>query len=183
MEPSLVERARSGDRDAFSAIAVEVSDGLFAVAHRVLRDFDAAADALQVALVRMWRDLPSLSDPNRFEAWAYRVLIHACHDSIRARRPSRPHLHLVGDDRAIVADHAAEVVARDELDHAFRRLTAEQRAILVLQFYRDMKLEDIAVLLKIPIGTVRSRLHYAKQALRSALEADARPVITEIDVR
>jgi RNA polymerase sigma-70 factor (ECF subfamily) len=183
MEPSLVERARSGDRDAFSAIAFEVSDSLFAVAHRVLRDFDAAADALQVALVRMWRDLPSLSDPSRFEAWAYRVLINACHDSIRARRPSPPQLHLVGDDRAIVADHAAEVVARDELDHAFRRLTAEQRAVLVLQFYRDMKLEDIAVLLKIPIGTVRSRLHYAKQALRSALEADARPVITEIDVR
>jgi RNA polymerase sigma-70 factor (ECF subfamily) len=183
MEPSLVERARGGDREAFSAIAFEVSDGLFAVAHRVLRDFDAAADALQVALVRMWRDLPSLSDPSRFEAWAYRVLIRACHDAIRARRPAGPQLHLLDGGRAIVADHASEVVEREELDHAFRRLTPEQRAILVLQYYRDMKLEEIAVLLQIPIGTVRSRLYYAKRALRSALEADARPVITEIDVR
>ncbi|MCI0347056.1 MAG: sigma-70 family RNA polymerase sigma factor [Chloroflexi bacterium] len=180
MEPSLVERARSGDREAFSAIAFEVSDGLFAVAHRVLRDFDAAADALQVALVRMWRDLPGLSDPNRFEAWAYRVLIRACHDAIRARRPPGPQLYLVAGDRATVADHAGDVVARDELDHAFRRLTPDQRAILVLQYYRDLKLEDIASLLQIPIGTVRSRLFYAKQALRSALEADSRPVITEI---
>ena len=183
MEPSLVERARGGDREAFSAIAFEVSDGLFAVAHRILRDFDAAADALQVALVRMWRDLPSLSDPNRFEAWAYRVLIRACHDAIRARRPAGRQLHLLEGGRAIVGDHAGEVVDRDELDHAFRRLTPEQRAILVLQYYRDMKLEDIAELLQIPIGTVRSRLYYAKRALRSALEADARPVMTEIDVR
>lgn len=183
MDPSLVDRARGGDREAFSAIAFEVSDGLFAVAHRVLRDFDAAADALQVALVRMWRDLPSLSDPDRFEAWAHRVLIRACHDSIRARRPAGPQLHLLDGGRAIVADHAREVVERDELDHAFRRLTPEQRAILVLQYYRDMKLEDIAELLQIPIGTVRSRLYYAKRALRSALEADARPVMTEIDVR
>lgn len=183
MDPSLVDRARGGDREAFSAIAFEVSDGLFAVAHRVLRDFDAAADALQVALVRMWRDLPGLSDPARFEAWAYRVLIRACHDAIRARRPPATQLHLLDSGRAFVADHAIDVEAREELDHAFRRLTPEQRAILVLQYYRDMKLEDIAVLLQIPIGTVRSRLHYAKKALRSALEADARPTIVEIDVR
>jgi len=62
-------------------------------------------------------------------------------------------------------------------------VTLIQRAILVLQYYRDMKLEAIAELLQIPIGTVRSRLYYAKRALRSALEADARPVMTEIDVR
>lgn len=183
MDPAIVDRARGGDREAFSAIAFEVSDGLFAVAHRMLRDFDAAADALQVALVRMWRDLPSLSDPARFEGWAYRVLIRACHDALRARRPIGAQLHLVDDRRAIVTDHAIDVEAREELDHAFRRLTPEQRAILVLQYYRDMKLEDIAVLLQIPIGTVRSRLHYAKKALRSALEADARPRIVEIDVR
>jgi RNA polymerase sigma-70 factor (ECF subfamily) len=183
MDPSLVDRARGGDREAFSAIAFEISDALFADAHRVLRDFDAAADALQVALVRMWRDLPSLSDPDRFEAWAYRVLIRACHDAIRARRPPGAQLHLLDGGRAVVSDHAIDVVAREELDHAFRRLTPEQRAILVLQYYRDMKLEDIAVLLQIPIGTVRSRLHYAKKALRSALEADARPTIVEIDVR
>jgi len=179
MERSLVVRAQSGDREAFTALALQVSDSLFAVAQRILRDFDGAADALQVTLVRLWRDLPSLEDPARFEAWAYRVLVRACHDSLRARRRQVPQLRLHSSDGAVVSDPATAVSNREELERAFRTLTVEQRTVLVLQYYRDLPLAEIADLLHVPIGTVRSRLHYAKQALRSALDAETRPVPVE----
>jgi RNA polymerase sigma-70 factor, ECF subfamily len=175
MERSLVEKAQAGDREAFTALALQVSDGLFAVAQRILRDFDGAADALQVTLVRVWRDLPSLEDPDRFEAWAYRVLVRACHDALRVRRRLTPQVRLMASDGAVVNDPAIDVSNREALERAFRMLTVEQRTVLVLQYYREHSLSEIAELLHIPIGTVRSRLHYAKQALRSAVEADARP--------
>lgn len=183
MERSLVERARDGDREAFTALVLQVSDGLFAVAQRVLRDFDNAADALQVALVRMWRDLPSLEDPDRFEAWAYRVLVRACHDALRTRRRDVAQLRLLARDQVTAEDPALELSSREALERGFRMLTAEQRTILVLQYYRGLSLTEMADQLRIPVGTVRSRLHYARRALRSAVEADARTPVLEIRAR
>ncbi|TME30680.1 MAG: sigma-70 family RNA polymerase sigma factor [Chloroflexi bacterium] len=178
MERSMVEQAKLGDREAFTRLAFELSDHLFAVAHRILRDFDAAGDALQVTLLRIWRDLPSLRDPDRFEAWAYRVLLRACQDQLRRQNRQPRTLHLLAAD-AIAADPALAIVNREQLDRAFRTLTTEQRAAIVLQYYRDMSLPQIAEVLQVPIGTVRSRLHYAKRALRSAIDADSRPTTRE----
>lgn len=174
MERSLVEQAQRGDREAFTRLAFELSDRLFAVAHRILRDFDSAGDALQVTLLRIWRDLPTLRDPSLVEAWAYRVLVRACHDELRKLRRQAPALHLLVVDGA-EEDPAISIADREQLDRAFRTLTTEQRAAIVLQYYRDLTLSEIADVLQVPIGTVRSRLHYAKRALRSAIEADARP--------
>jgi RNA polymerase sigma-70 factor (ECF subfamily) len=174
MERSLVEQAQRGDREAFTRLAFELSDRLFAVAHRILRDFDSAGDALQVTLLRIWRDLPTLRDPGLVEAWAYRVLVRACHDELRKLRRQAPALHLLAVDGA-EEDPAISIADREQLDRAFRTLTTEQRAAIVLQYYRDLTLSEIADVLQVPIGTVRSRLHYAKRALRSAIEADARP--------
>ena len=178
MERSLVERAQRGDREAFTSLAFELSDRLFAVAHRILRDFDSAGDALQVTLLRIWRDLPGLKDPDLVEAWAYRILVRACHDALRKQRRQAPALHLLGVDGA-EADPAISVADREQLDRAFQRLPVEQRAVIVLQYYRDLTLTDIAVVLQVPVGTVRSRLHYAKRALRAAIEADARSTTRE----
>lgn len=178
MERSLVERAQRGDREAFTSLAFELSDRLFAVAHRILRDFDSAGDVLQVTLLRIWRDLPALRDPDLVEAWAYRILIRACHDVLRKQRRQAPALHLLGGDGA-EADPAISVADREQLDRAFERLSAEQRAVIVLQYYRDLTLTDIAAVLQVPVGTVRSRLHYAKRALRAAIEADERTATRE----
>lgn len=175
MERSLVEQAQRGDREAFTRLAFELSDRLFAVAHRILRDFDSAGDALQVTLLRIWRDLPTLRDPALIEAWAYRVLVRACHDELRKLRRQAPALHLLAVDGA-EDDPAISIADREQLDRAFRTLTAEQRAAIVLQYYRDLTLSEIAEVLQVPIGTVRSRLHYAKRALRAAVEADERPI-------
>jgi RNA polymerase sigma-70 factor (ECF subfamily) len=178
MDRSLVERAQHGDREAFTSLAFELSDRLFAIAHRILRDFDSAGDALQVTLLRIWRDLPGLKDPDLIEAWAYRILIRACLDTLRKQRRQAPVLHLLSADGA-EADPAISVADREQLDRAFDRLSADQRAVIVLQYYRDLTLTDIAAVLQVPLGTVRSRLHYAKRALRAALEADARPTTRE----
>jgi RNA polymerase sigma-70 factor (ECF subfamily) len=170
----LVERAQRGDRDAYALVATASSDRLYAIALRVLRDGDAASDALQTALVQIWRQLPSLRDPERFDAWSYRVVLNCCRAHRRRARQVVPTLQLQPDD-AVVTDAQATIAARDELEHAFRALTDDQRAVLVLLYYRDLSVEDIASTLGISAGTVKSRLHYARQAMRAALEADARP--------
>jgi RNA polymerase sigma-70 factor, ECF subfamily len=182
MDRALIERAQRGDREAFQVLAFAVSDRLFGVAHRVLRDFDAAGDALQGALVRIWRDLPSLRDPDRFEAWAHRALIHSCHDQLRRERRGATALRVVEREQ-FADDPAGAVTDREEIERAFRRLNADQRAVIVLQYYRDLSLPEIADLLQVPLGTVRSRAHYAKQLLRSAIEADSRPVIEEMNAQ
>jgi RNA polymerase sigma-70 factor, ECF subfamily len=178
MDRSLVERAQRGDREAFSRLAFELSDRLFAVAHRILRDFDAAGDALQVTLLRIWRDLPGLRDPGRAEAWAYRVVVRACHDELRKLRRQTPALHLLAMDGAS-EDPAVSIADREQLDRAFLTLSTEQRVVIVLHYYRDLSMTEIAEVLEVPLGTVRSRLHYARRALRSAIEADARPTTRE----
>ncbi|MEA2676729.1 MAG: hypothetical protein QOJ81_870 [Chloroflexota bacterium] len=170
----MVERARNGDGDAFNAIAVELSDRLFGVAHRILRDFDSASDALQVALLRMWRDLPGLRDPDLIEGWAYRVLINACKDELRSARRLRVEVRPMLMDAPATGDAANSFADRESLERAFKKLPADQRAVIVLQYFRQLTLAEIAVALGLPVGTVRSRAHYAKQAMRAALEADAR---------
>jgi RNA polymerase sigma-70 factor (ECF subfamily) len=182
MDRILVEQAQRGDREAFQTLAFALSDHLFGVAHRILRDFDAAGDALQVALVRIWRDLPSLRDPNRIEAWAYGVLIHACQDQLRRDRRGATRLRVIHREPTS-GDHAAAISDRDEVERAFRHLNADQRAVIVLQYYRDLSLPEIAEALQVPLGTIRSRAHYARQVLRAAIEADSRPVVEEINIR
>jgi RNA polymerase sigma factor (sigma-70 family) len=172
MERYVVERAQRGDQDAFSSLAAELSDRLFGVAHRILRDFDAASDALQVALVRMWRDLPALRDPDLVEGWAYRVLVRACHDELRRTRRRPPGLRVVAPEVAVADDPYAGVADRELLERAFARLPVAQRAAIVLQYYADLSLDEIAHALGVPVGTVRSRLHYAKRAMRAAIAAD-----------
>lgn len=174
MDPFLVDQAKRGDREAFTSLAFELSDRLFAVAHRILRDFDAAGDALQVTLLRIWRDLPSLRDSSTVERWSYRILVRACHDQLRQQRRRAPIVEVLPVPGAEPGPDVA-VMHRDELGRAFRRLTTEQRAAIVLQYYRGLTLPEIAEVLGVPVGTVRSRLHYAKRALRAAIEADSRP--------
>lgn len=173
MERHLVERAQHGDEDAFSQLAHAVAHRLYAVAYRILRDFDTAEDATQAALVAIWRQLPRLRDPDRFEAWAYRVLVNACYaEGRRAGRGRAADLSLAPEPTTV--DATGWIADRDQLERGFRRLPADQRAALVLQHYLDLPLEGIAEVLGVPVGTVRSRLHYARRSMRAALEADAR---------
>ena len=174
MDRDLVEQAQLGDREAFGILARTRADRLFAIGQRILRDVDRAEDAMQQALVIAWRELPRLRDPDRFDAWLNRLLVNACYAEARRRRDWGANIRLLPVDGPLVEDGTRQVADRDELDRGFRRLTPEQRAILVLHHYIGLSPDEVAETLGIPAGTARSRLHYAHRAMRAALEAVAR---------
>jgi RNA polymerase sigma-70 factor (ECF subfamily) len=154
MDHQLVARAQAGDGDAFSELAYGVADRLFSVAHRILRDLDAAEDATQQSLVAIWRELPRLRDPARFDAWAYRVLVRACYAEARREKRWSPGLRIL-EPAGSVDDTSHRLADRDELERAFRRLPVDQRAVLVLQYYLDRSTAEIAELLGVPGPTSR----------------------------
>ncbi len=180
MDADLIGRAQRGDEEAFASLAVAAGDRLHAVAHRILRDTDLAEDATQQALLSIWRDLPQLRDPARFDAWSYRLLVRACYaEGSRARR-SVPNVRLLPTDQPAGSEGLSSVVDRDQLERGFRRLSIDHRAVVVLHHYLDLPLDEVADVLGVPAGTVRSRLHHAMRGLRAALEADARPGTREV---
>jgi RNA polymerase sigma-70 factor (ECF subfamily) len=174
MDRDLVEAAQHGDQEAFVDLVRLYGDRLFAIAHRILRDVDRAEDALQDALVIAWRDLPSLRDPDRFGGWLHRVLTNVCIGQATRERGRIAHLHVLPIDGPPAPDALLSVADRDELDRAFRRLTPDERAILVLHHFVGYSPAEIAELLGVPGGTVRSRLHHAHRAMRAAVDAEAR---------
>jgi RNA polymerase sigma-70 factor (ECF subfamily) len=181
MTAELVHRAQGGDADAFDALIRAAYDRLFAAAYRIVREREAAEDAVQDAVVRCWRNLRGLRQPDRFEAWLYRLLVNACRDqSRRARR--RP--QVVSDETHEVAaatDVFAGLAEHDALERAFLTLSADHRIALVLVHYVGYSAPEVAAILGVPIGTVYSRIHYAAQAMREALapSPSVRPATTE----
>jgi RNA polymerase sigma-70 factor, ECF subfamily len=172
----LVERARDGDRDAFDVLVATLIDRLYRVARLILRDIDGAEDAVQEALVRCWRDLPRLREPDRFDAWLNRILLNAVSDEAGKRRRFASTVTALRLE-PLQTDAASYVADRDELGRVFDRLSLDHRTIVVLHHYLGLTLEEAAATIGIPVGTAKSRLHYAIEALRAALEADARVVV------
>jgi RNA polymerase sigma-70 factor (ECF subfamily) len=155
------------------------SNRLFATAHRILRDVDRAEDALQDALVIAWRDLRALRDPDRFDAWLTRLLVHVCIAQATRERRRTANLRVLPVDGPAAPDELLSVADRDLLDRGFRRIPPDQRAILVMHHFLGYAPSEIAETLGIPPGTARSRLHHAHRAMRAALDADARGVAGE----
>jgi len=169
----LVERAAQGDEDAFAGLVAALGDRCMAVAFRILRDFDLAEDAVQTAFLKAWKELGSLRDLDRFEAWLHRLLVNACY--VESNRHRNQALKVVqADPGPSPVDDYLGVNDRDELERGFRKLPPEQRAVLVFRYYLGLTVPELAEHMGIPVGTAKSRLHYASLALRSALEADAR---------
>ena len=174
MHRSLVDQARRGDVEAFDALARLVGDRCIAIAYRILRDIDAADDAVQATLITAWRELRTLRDPDRFEPWLHRILIHECYAEARRRRRWSLNIRRLPLEAEAEPGGIPAIHDRDQLERAFRRLTVEQRAVLVFHHYLGLPLPDVAERLGIPIGTAKSRLHHARAALRGSVEADAR---------
>lgn len=178
MNTDLIDRAKRGDKEAFTALVLELGDRLFSVAYRILRDTSRAEDAVQQTFLTAWRELPSLRDDGRLEAWLYRLLVNACYAEMRHTRRWQPGLRVVPIRVPSVDDAQLRVARDDELDRAFRQLSGEQRAVLVMHYYVGLSGAEIGEALGLSPGTVRSRLHYARQLMRAAIEADARPMAT-----
>lgn len=171
VERDLVERAQGGDRDAFAALAAASVDRLYRVAYRILRDPDDARDATQQAMLEAWRDLSALRDPDRWEAWTYRLVVHGCYRTTRRRRTGST-VGLSASDHATSHDATDAVIDREVIERAFRELPVDQRAIVVLHHHVGLPLVEIARLLGIPDGTARSRLHTATRRLRRSIDPD-----------
>jgi RNA polymerase sigma-70 factor, ECF subfamily len=174
MERELVERAMHGDEEAFDAIVGLVGDSMHSVARRILRDTNLAQDATQQALLDAWRHLPTLRDPDRFEAWTHRLLVRACYAEARRERRHHGRLTLLAGDGGSSPDSSLQLSDRDQLDRGFRQLSVEHRTVVVLVHYLGLTPTEAADRMGTPPGTARSRLHYALLQLRSAVEADAR---------
>jgi RNA polymerase sigma-70 factor (ECF subfamily) len=171
----LVQLARSGDRDAYDVLVTDVIDHLYRIARLILRDFDSAEDAVQEALVRCWRDLPRLREPDRFEAWLNRILLNSITDEARSRSRSRANVARLRLE-PIQMDGSGSLADRDEIARVFERLSLEHRTVIVLHHYLGLTVDEAATTIGIPVGTAKSRLHYATEAMRAALEADARRI-------
>jgi RNA polymerase sigma-70 factor (ECF subfamily) len=139
----------------------------------ILRDRDAARDAVQETLIEVWRSLPTLRDPGAFEGWLQRILVRACHRAVRSTSRRAIEVRELDIDMPRPSDEHA-IDDRDQIERAFRRLTTEQRAVLVLHHHLGLPLAESAGILRIPTGTMKSRLNRATAALRAALDADER---------
>ncbi len=172
---ALVLRAKAGDRDAFDVLMTARIDQLYRIAYLVLRDSESAQDAVQEALVDCWRDMRTLREPDRFDAWLRRLLVHAATDEARRRRRVAVHVTTLQIE-PVGPDGVQGFADRDEIARVFGRLTIDHRTIVVLHYYLGLTVTEAAAAAGIPVGTAKSRLHYAALTLRSALEADARAV-------
>ena len=174
MTEGLVQQAQAGDRDAYERLARDVTPRLFLIASRVLRDRDAAEDAVQQTLVAIWRDLGSLRDPARFEGWAYRMVVRYCRSEDRRHRRFRGNVTELSENVVAPGDAVADVIVRDQLGRAFDGLSHDHRVVVVLHHLMGLPLGEIAAILDVPYGTVGSRLHHALRVMRAAIEAGDR---------
>jgi RNA polymerase sigma-70 factor, ECF subfamily len=180
LDRDLIDRAKHGDKDAFTSLVLRHGDRLYSIAFRILRDTTRAEDAVQQTFLTAWRELRRLRDDDRLEAWLYRLLVNACFAELRHTRRWQPGLRVITDPETgpSTDDAQVSVALRDELERAFRRLSGEQRAVLAMHHFLGLSGAEIAETLGLSPGTVRSRLHYARQQMRAAIEADSRLAAT-----
>ena len=178
----LVVRVMHGDREAFATVVATTHARLYRTARLIVRDPDQAADAVQDALLSVWVDARAIRDPERFDAWLDRLVVRACiRVARRARR--RAVVELQSEPVAPIGGDPgfALVAMRDEIGRAFERLTPEHRAALVAHHYLQLSDGEAALALGVPLGTYKSRLHRATDAMRAAVEAQGRPQLPRPD--
>ena len=175
MQRDLVERARDGDREAFSAAAAASIGRLYGIATLILRDRELAQDAVQEALVASWRGVRALRDPEAWDAWLQRSVVRACYrqaqqDRLRVQAAAR--ISVLREPSA--REPSVDLAARDQIERGFRDLPIEQRAVVALHFYGGQPIDEVARILGVPAGTAKSRLHRGLEAMRASFAASER---------
>ena len=174
MQRDLVISASSGDHDAFASLATTAYSRLYRIAQLIVRHEEIASDAVQEALTSAWIHIRAVRDPDKFDAWLNRLVIHASYRELRRARRGPVQLNVEVIELAQVGDLASSVADRDQLERGFRRLSPEHRAVLVVHHYLRLPDGEAAIVLDVPIGTYKSRLNRAHVAMRAALDADGR---------
>jgi RNA polymerase sigma-70 factor (ECF subfamily) len=176
---SLADRARNGDLDAFEELMHARIDAIYHLSFAIVGDEADARDSTQETFIAAWRRIRELRDPERFEAWLHRIAVNSARMTLRARGRRRVREIPSGDVAAIAAASDRTAPARERSDAdllgaALDRLPLDQRTILVLHHLEGHGVTDLAAILDIPAGTVKSRLHTARRALEAALATEAR---------
>lgn len=174
----LVDKARRGDSRAFAALASRHQRSLYCTAYSILGSSWDASDAVQDALLESWAHVETLRDPAHFRPWLVRILVNTCFDALGRR--SR--VVLSGDTppedpRRAEAHAFVGTEAQLDLFRALRDLDEEQRMVIALRFFNDLKIDDIAAVLGVPAGTVKSRVNRALARLARDL---GRPTPLEV---
>ncbi|MGI5816681.1 MAG: RNA polymerase sigma factor [Armatimonadota bacterium] len=181
-EAELVRASRAGDADAFDRLVEAHYRSVYNTAYRMLQTPGAASDATQATFVRVWEALSSFRGDASFSTWLYRITMNVCLDELR-RRKNQP-LSLTEDDDdgepagdrdvADLSDEPSSNAEQRELQalvhEAIGRLSEDFRVVIVLYDIRGLSYQEISELLGIPLGTVKSRLNRARQALREEME-------------
>jgi RNA polymerase sigma-70 factor (ECF subfamily) len=176
MERADLDAARAGDAHAFESLMAREIDGVYRLALAITADEADARDVTQESMIAAWRGLAALREPDRFEAWLRRVVVNAARTTLRARRRRRlreiPADEVVGREPAHdpVAPRADALVLRA----ALQRLDADKRVLLALHYLEGRSVGEVAEILGIPTGTVKSRLSTARHALQAALATEER---------
>ncbi len=165
--PSAPARDAKRRDAAFLALANRHLDRAYRLARAIVRDPTEAQDATHDAFVQAWRKWDTLRDPDRFEPWFDRILVNTCRNRLRARRPQATDIS--AEVALVTGDHASRTEDREVVGAAIAGLSPDHQAVVALRFYRDLAVDEIAVRLGIPPGTVRSRLHYALKQLHDAI--------------
>ena len=168
--PSLVQAVAAAENVAFERVVEPLLLPAYDLAWAVLRDRQAAEDAVQEAAVKAWRAFATLRDESRARAWFLKIVLNQCRATMRTRW-WRSHL-LADRVDAVVPGHDSGAELRLDLERALRGLSREQRAVLFLTYQMDMPQEEVARVLGVRVGTVKSRLHRAVARLRSRLPGE-----------
>jgi len=161
---------------AFQRLADQRLDASYRLANAILGDESQAEDAVHDAVVVAWQRWASLKDPSKFEAWFDRIVVNTCRDQLR--RASRRRTTDIADATLSAPDATAAVHQRLLVEQALQQLKSDDIVVLALRHFLDLQLEDIAVLLDIPLQTVNSRLRAARTRLRARIDQQASDEVT-----
>jgi len=163
-DPDLVARAKEGDRSAFDELIGPLVEQGYRLAYGMLHDREAAEDAVQEAAVRSWRKLGNVRPGSEMRPWFLAIVANQCRTTVRGRWWSVLRIELPAE--AAAAGFEDQIVRGADLRAALRRLAPEHREVLVLHYYLDLPLDEIAVIAGLPIGTVKSRINRGLAAMR-----------------
>lgn len=168
-ETERILRAQQGDRDAFGDLVSHHHQGVISAVYHMCGEMHIAEDAAQIAFLRAWQNLPDYEPKTSFRSWIYRIAINAALDMLRREKPvfnieQAPYSQLFKTESYLIEEEQAQIVKKAVLN-----LPETSRTVLILREYEELSYKEISETLEIPLGTVMSRLNYARKTLAIAL--------------
>ncbi len=170
-EAELLLRARNGDREAIALLFGRCRERIVALCFQVLRDRESAEDAAQEILLRAFDKMPQFRGQSEFSTWLYRLALNFCLERKRKTQRRTELSQRLSEPEVPAPDHAAQIETRLALERALDELDEPSRLVLILREWHELSYDEIAAVLHLPLGTVKSRLNSARREFRRIWEA------------